>query len=302
MLTRSSWRLILALLLLAALTAWSAFLYSGDDRLHVYLFDVGQGDSILVKLHDFEILVDGGPDSTIVNHLGSTLPPWDRTIELVILTHPHADHVTGLVDVLERYDVGTVWGTGVIHTSDVYLSFFKKIQEKGIQYQVVKSGDRLENHGLAIDVMYPKESFAQQRLENVNLSSIVTMITYEKFRILLTGDAEEPIQEELVTSDADLTAHVLKVPHQGSRDADLPTFLEKVRPLLAVLSVGTNNRYGHPHEEVIQRYEALKISLVRTDRDGTIHLTSDGQAVWMRTEKTGIVSEMMLEDARVGSQ
>ena len=102
MFSRASWRVLLSLLLLTVLTVWSVLLYRDDDRLHVYIFDVGQGDSILVKSGNFEILVDGGPDESVVNWLGRTLPPWDRTIEVVVLTHPHADHVKGLVEVFKR--------------------------------------------------------------------------------------------------------------------------------------------------------------------------------------------------------
>jgi len=294
MFSRASWRVLLSLLLLTVLTVWSVLLYRDDDRLHVYIFDVGQGDSILVKSGNFEILVDGGPDESVVNWLGRTLPPWDRTIEVVVLTHPHADHVKGLVEVFKRYEVEEVWGTGVVHTSEVYIDFLETIRQKAIHYEVVSAGYRQTREGINIEVLAPTHSLQGVRLDNANLSSIVLKASFGQFAILLTGDAEEPIQEELVGRGVDLASDILKVPHQGSRDADLPAFLEAVRPALAVISVGQGNTYGHPHAEVLRRYESLAIPILRTDQDGTVEIATNGTDAWIEAVKTGIISEMNL--------
>lgn len=301
MLTRSSWRLILALLLLVVFTVWSAFLFT-DPRLHVYVFDVGQGDSILLQSGSFEVLVDGGPDTTIVNHLGRILPPWDRTIELVVLSHPHADHLIGLVEVIKRYAVQEVWGTGIVHTSKVYADFLTLIRDKAIPYQAVSAGETRSVTGINLAVLAPTKKLAGERLDNANLSSIILKATYGRFAILLTGDAEEPVQEGVIKAGFDLTADVLKVPHQGSRDSDSPAFLNAVHPAYAIISVGKDNQYGHPHTETLRHYAALGIPILRTDQDGTVSLISDGQILWIKTAKTGIVSKMELEDGRVGAQ
>jgi competence protein ComEC len=292
--SRSSWRTILALLTLAFFTVLSVFFYSDDTRLSVSFFDVGQGDGILLKKGNFEVLVDGGPDETILSHLGKILPPWDRLIEIVIITHPHADHIAGLVEVLQKYEIGEIWGTGVAHESQIYLSLQKIIEEDQIPFRIVTSSYRLENEGLILRVLYPLQNVSGQRMQNLNLSSILLKVTYGQLDLLLTGDAEEPVQQELVKQGFDEQAEVIKIPHQGSRDADLPAFLKTVNPQIAILSVGEKNRYGHPHPEVIDRYSALGASLFRTDRDGTITVTSNGSEFWIRTSKTGIMARVEL--------
>ena len=295
---RNDWKAVLALLVLVVLTIWGAVLFARDKKLHLFFFDVGQGDAILVRQGQFEILIDGGPDRSILTHLGRVLPPWDRRIEIVVLTHPHADHVTGLVEVIGRYEVGEVWGTGLIHTSDIYRSFLTGIRDNGLSFRVVAAGDRYEYEDLAVTVLAPFRNLAGMRLDNANLGSIVLKLSYGNFAALLTGDAEETVQAALLDRHGDLTATVLKVPHQGSRDADLPAFVSAVRPQLAILSVGPNNRYGHPHAEVLQRYRSLNIPLLRTDRDGTVTLTTDGVLLWIRTGRSGIFERVGISAGR----
>lgn len=294
MLSRSNWRAILALLVLIVITVWSVLLFAGDEGLHVFFFDVGQGDAILIKKGTFQVLIDGGPDETILSHLGRTLPPWDRTIEIVVLSHPHADHLVGLVEVLKRYEVGEIWGTGVIHTSEIYIDFLKEIRNRKVPYQAVSSGFQKKAEDISLVILAPIESLTGQRLANANLGSIVLKASFGRFSILFTGDAEAPTQQELIKKDADLAADVIKVPHQGSRDAALTPFLEAVRPVFAILSVGERNRYGHPHTEALRLYEHLGINLLRTDRDGTVSLATDGQTVWIKTAKTGTMMQVEL--------
>lgn len=292
--SRASWRAGLSLLLLIVITTWSAFLFVGDDKLHVYFFDVGQGDAILIRKGTFQILVDGGPDETVLDHLGRTLPPWDRTIELVVLTHPHADHVTGLLEVLRRYEIGEVWGTGVIHPTQVYVSFLTEIRNRQIPYRAVKAGDSHAIEDIKITILYPLQSLVGARLDNANASSIVVKVVAGKFSALLTGDLEEEGQQTLVENDTDLAATVLKIPHQGSRDADLPQFLQRAAPPIAILSVGKKNQYGHPHADVIQRYEKMGITVLRTDRDGTIHLSVTDNILWIKTDEAGTMARVEL--------
>jgi competence protein ComEC len=298
MLSRSSWRFLLSLLLLTVLTVWSALTFVGDDRLHVYFFDVGQGDSILIKSGNFEMLIDGGPDQRVVNWLGRTLPPWDRTIEVVVLTHPHADHVTGLVDVLERYEVGEVWGTGAVHTSQVYLNFLNLIKEKHLSFRVVQPGEEYHLPVGTVTVLYPLKSFVGVRITNLNESSIVAKLTQGNFSLLLTGDIEEKGQQELVDLRLDMQTAILKVPHHGSDGADLTNFITSIQPKLAIISAGAKNRYGHPHPETLAHYQALDIPILRTDSDGTILLATDGTHVWIKTTKTGTMTEVNLGESQ----
>jgi competence protein ComEC len=296
--SRSGWRVMLGLLILAAITVWTTILSPEDDRLNVYIFDVGQGDSILIRRGSFEILVDGGPDDAILSQLGRALPSWDRMIEVVVATHPHADHVTGLIRVLSRYTVGEVWTSGAAYDTATYARFLSLANQTEGGVVVVASGEHREVGGMDISVLAPVERLADRTLTNANLSSIIIKVSFGQFDLLLTGDAENEIQQALLARGSDVDADVLKVPHQGSRDAHLPQFIARVSPLVAIISVGQDNRYGHPHQETVDWYETSGITLLRTDRDGTVHVTSDGQTFWINTTKTGIVAEVNLGNVK----
>ena len=245
-------------------------------ELKVYFLDVGQGDSTLIRTPaGNDILIDGGPDNTVIKKLGQYLPVNDWDIELMILTHPHADHVTGLVEVLKRYEVDKIVMTGVLHTTSDYLTWLDLIRENNITIELIDSQRELAiEDGLSLEIMFPNESFFSQTAENLNNTSIVAKLAYDDTSILFTGDLE--IEEELLNKNLDLSADVYQAGHHGSNNANSYEFLKLVSPKYAVISAGRDNWFGHPHYRTLRTMEKLEIKIFCTDQDGDIVLVSDG--------------------------
>ena len=250
--------------------------------LAVTFFDVGQGDSsLIVTPHNYQILVDGGPDNKIAAKLGAALPFYDHDLDLVILSHPHADHVAGLVEILKRYQVKKIIMTGVLHTAPDYLEFLKLVKEKNIPVQVIDKPQELSPEaGIELSFLWPRETLAEKKIENLNNSSIVFKLDYASTSYLFMGDLED--EEKLASSvPAEiLKSDVLKVGHHGSTNANSLAFLRAVSPGYAIISVGADNDYGHPHYRTIYNLEKIGAQILRTDQDGDIRILSDGRRVW----------------------
>lgn len=251
---------------------------SGLPNLRVHVLDVGQGDAIFIETPEhFQILIDAGPDKSILTELGEVMPFWDREIDAVVLTHPHSDHVGGLPEVLRRYRVNRVYTTGVIHTSSDYLTFLDLIKENNIDTTAVTEPFTLEfDSGIDFEFLYPLKSFVGLRVKNLNNTSIANRLVYGDTAIMLTGDLETEAEEELLLSGRDLTAQILKAGHHGSATSSHLEFLEAVDPDLALLSCGAGNSFGHPSARTVSRMERQGIDILRTDLSGSISLASDG--------------------------
>jgi competence protein ComEC len=249
------------------------------EYLQVIFFNIGQGDSALVRTPDGQdILLDGGPDRKILTKLGDYLPWADRTIDLVVLSHPHADHVAGLNYVLERYRVRRVLLTGAVHTTPEYIRFLQIIKEKNIPVTWAVAGQTLEFSGqVKLEVLWPVTSLQGQSFSDLNTSSIVNKIIYGNTAILFTGDTPAENERQLLNTNASLRADILKVAHQGSKTSSTEEFIKAVAPQIAVISVGRNN-YGHPHAEVVNRLKRLVPVVLRTDETGDIIYWSDGHS------------------------
>jgi competence protein ComEC len=249
------------------------------QNLEVDFFDVGQGDAILIKTPaEQNILIDGGPNKKVLSELGKNLAFFDKELDLVILTHPHADHVAGLVEVLRRYQVKKILMTGVVHTSPDYLAFLEEIMRQNIPVEYVNGQrDIVLAPDTILKILYPWADLNGQTVENLNNSSIVTKLIYKNNSFLFMGDAEEIVEKDLLASRIDLKADVLKVGHHGSKYSSSQLFLEKVKPQYAVILVGIKNDFGHPHLKTLKLLEQLGINILRTDLDGTIKISSDGQ-------------------------
>jgi competence protein ComEC len=253
---------------------------SQQDRtkLEVDYLDVGQGDAILIKTpYEQNILIDGGPSSKVLAELGQHLAFFDKKLDLVVLTHPHADHVAGLVEVLRRYEVKKVLITGVSHTAPDYLAFLQEISDQKIPVEYA-DGLRDINLGQDLDlkILYPFKDLQGQKFENLNITSIVTKLIYKNNTFLLTGDAEELVENDLLSAKVDVSAQVLKVGHHGSKYSSSPAFLAAVKPQYAVISVGAKNDFGHPHLRTLDNLQKQGITILRTDQLGTIKFVSDG--------------------------
>lgn len=273
----------IALLIFIFLTVWTFALNGSDGKLHLDFLDIGQGDSSYFSTPDgHDGLVDGGPNDKVLRELGKVMPVGDRVIDLMIATHPDADHIGGLAGVLERYDVGEIWLNGAVHTTETYLKFLeavKKEKEGGAIVKVVTRGDRSDFGETSLQVLAPFESFEGRQPKEQNEGTIVARITYKDFSVLLTGDLEFALEDRLVANKGDifpLKSNILKVGHHGSAGSTSGNFIDAVKPKLAVISVGKDNRYGHPAKRVLDLLDKYKIPTYRTDNNGRVEIESDG--------------------------
>lgn len=265
-------------ILLITIILFGLFYYQNfDNKLKIYVLDVGQGDSILIKTPNKQnILIDGGPDNKVLAQLGKQMSFYERNIDILILTHPHSDHVVGLNEILKRYQIKSIYITGVIHTSPDYLEFLKLIKEKNIVFVDQKFNIDLGEE-LALNVLYPFYDFKNKKVENLNNTSIVCQLEYKDFKTLLMGDAEIEVEEDLIRNNIDLESDILKIGHHGSSTSSSQEFLETVNPKIAVISVGQDNKFNHPSLRTINRLKKMGIEIFRTDYLGTIIIKSDGK-------------------------
>jgi len=265
---------IIAGVLLAGVLAGVHVARLPRGKLVVHFLNVGQGDAILMQLPTGEnVLLDGGPGPAILQELGSVLPFMDRRIDLMILSHPHADHLAGLLPILERYEVGEVLMTGVDYGSALYTTFLEK---KEGDFWTARAEEDYSWGEVTLDVIYPFTSMLGQRVENVNNGTVVVRVLYGEHEILLTGDIEHDVEEELIEAhdrgEVNLRADVLKVAHHGSRSSSIPAFLDRVQADVAIIQSGEGNSFGHPHGEVLERLERRGIEVWRNDQTGRIRL------------------------------
>jgi competence protein ComEC len=279
---------VLPPLLVLAVLASTAAATMPDDKLRVSFLDVGQGEAILIQKGSQQVLVDGGPSpQALALELGERMPFWDRTIELVVLSHPHADHLTGLVDTIQRYRVEQVLYPESDYGSPLCQQWLELIGEKDIEGTIARAGQEINlGDGLKIAVLNPPIPPLSDTGSDVNNNSVVLNLYAGRVSFLLTGDIEQEAEFELIARGDDLSSTVLKVGHSGSKTSTTAEFLAEVSPAAAVISVGKDNRFGHPSGEVIGRLEERlgTENIYRTDEQGTIEFITDGERLWVRTK------------------
>lgn len=238
----------------------------------VVFLDVGQGDAILLQSGTQQVLVDGGPGMGVLQRLGEEMPWFDRRIEVVVLTHPQRDHMEGLLHVLERYEVGMVLLPRAASSTQMQKVWLERIIDKKIPYRFAWSGQELSLGDLKLNIINPfdaPEAEAATRA-NVNNASVVIRVDYKEMSFLLTGDIEKRV-EKIVMERIDnevLNVDVLKVGHHGSKSSTMQELIDAVKPQVAVISVGNDNKFGHPHKDVLSRL--ADIPVMRTDQGGSV--------------------------------
>lgn len=274
------------------------YIHFHDGKLHLVFCDVGQGDAILIVTpNNRHILVDSGPDESVLNCLSKHMGFWERTIDLAILTHPHTDHLFGLNFVIKRYIVLSFASENLSNHTLNFQQLLELIKSKKIITKFISSGDRWtiqskqEPEGkVIISIASPTNKFIHDTSpsgyieESGEFASLITQISYGKFQAVLSGDSQA---NELHQAESSLQKHVsvLQVPHHGSATGLSREFLEYVSPQLAVISVGSKNRYGHPKQVILDLLKSYKIPLLRTDKSGDIEIISDGEKWEFKSER-----------------
>jgi|WetSurMetagenome_2_1015567.scaffolds.fasta_scaffold61016_1 competence protein ComEC len=272
---------ILLFLFIICLILAGIIFSSQKQELTVNFLDVGQGDAILISQGSKQVLIDGGPNGQILlEKLGKYIPFWDRNIEVVIATHPDQDHIDGLIDAMKTYNIGEVIDNSEEADSQVYKKYLETINEKNIPRLKGKSGMNIKiSDNAKLEILSPGENL-DNNSKDTNADSIVSRLTCGENNFLFMGDFPIEKEPELLELEAKppigglasykLKSDVLKVAHHGSKYSTGNEFLEKVAPKDAVISVGRNNRYGHPAQELLDRLNAKGIIILRTDERGDI--------------------------------
>lgn len=248
---------------------------AGEEYLEVTFLDVGQGDAVFIETPGGrQILIDGGPDNTVLQRLGDEMPFYDRDIDLVILTHPDRDHISGIVETLKRYEVRMVLDNGIPKEDEVYGAYRDLIRGKNIPHYTIKEGTRIAlGEAIRLVTLHP----GGKAYDETNNNSIVLRLDFGEDSFLFTGDIEKGAEFEMIQDGTNLDVDVLKVAHHGSKTSTTELFLEKASAEIAVISVGGDNRYGHPHASILESLKKYGIKTLRTDIEGNIQFLSTGK-------------------------
>ena len=268
-----------------------SFFTTHDGKLHLVVCDVGQGDAIVIRMPQGQkVVTDGGPDRSMLSCLGKLIPFWDREIDLVILTHPQADHMVGLIELLKRYRVKQVIATTAVNQTAEYVAWTQELSKQvgqGLQLSRPHRGDTITfGQDVVGTIEWPQngETLADFR-GDLNETSVVWRLSYGRFCALLTGDASKLVFDQMTEQEPEAPCLVLKVPHHGSKTGFAPKFLAELAPSLALISVGRNNRYHHPAGEVLEALSAAGMDTKRTDQAGAIEIVTDGSTWYTKTER-----------------
>lgn len=278
--------LLILFFLIVLLACFSLYQYVkfSDGKLHVIFCDVGQGDAIMIRTpKDKTILVDGGPDNSVLDCLSGHMPFWQRTIDIAILTHPHADHFMGFLPVIDRYAVRLFATEKLSNNTAGYAHLQELLGKKGIPIRYIEASDRFKsNDAVILNVLGPTASYLTKTSpggligEHEEFASLVLQLVYGSFDLLLTGDSQaEGVHNALDFQVGRQQINVLHVPHHGSKTGLDKRIFEKISPGLAVISVG-KNKYGHPNEEILKILSDKDIKILRTDEHGDVEIVTDG--------------------------
>jgi len=298
---RKNWLYLLLFLCLVGALVWYSAFNNLDQNLKIIACDVGQGDAILITQMTQQILIDGGPNNKVLLCLSDHMPFWDRDIELIILTHPEKDHYGGLIDVFRNYNVANLVTSGLSSGSSDFQVLKKEVGSSAAKVLSVKDGSTIRLGLIQFEILWPSREFLANNSQkisevgsdvigaftttgNKNNFSLVSVFSFGNFDALFTGDIEDEVSDavaqKLLYKNIKGIEYI-KVPHHGSKNGLSEKLLEVTNPKIAVISVGRNNSYGHPHKEVLDMLSDYGLRVLRTDGVGDVVVETDGSKLWI---------------------
>ncbi|OOM13552.1 ComEC/Rec2 family competence protein [Clostridium saccharobutylicum] len=281
---KHSFLYLFIILFFTLIASYNILLTSKDDssqvqsnKMLVHYIDVGQGDCILIQVNNKNLLIDSGPKSDkkkLLNYLNSLN---FKKLDYVIATHPHEDHIGNMANVINSYKINAFYAPKIQSNTKTFENMVDALKSKKLKINVIKRGT--DSINLGNDTRVTIFSPTKNDYENLNNYSPVMKIEYGKTSFLFTGDAQNDIEEEILSNNDDISADILKIGHHGSSTSTSENFLKKVNPSIGVISVGEGNVYNHPNDDIIKRLKKNKVTIYRTDINGTIILSSDGKSI-----------------------
>lgn len=287
--------LVTFILVIASFFSFLAF--KPDDKLHLIACDVGQGDAILITRGYDQILIDGGPNDKVLGCLARHVPFWDKKIEMMVNTHPDADHLKGLISVLKNYQTEEILANSKVDDTDLFSQFHDLVMNKKVKVYSPNEGEKIKIGTLEFDILWPQDKIgdlamwqspldkksavlgATSSKEQLNKYSVVLMLKYKNFTALLPGDITRDQETQIVTwcqtNNCPENIDVIKVSHHGSSTSTSQDLLDYFKPKKAVISVGQGNQWGHPRQDVLDRLTKEGSKILRTDLTGDIEITSN---------------------------
>lgn len=252
-----------------------------EKNFHVVFFDIGQGDATLLQTPlGKNILIDGGPDKTLLYKLGRYLPWWKKDIDMIIISHPHADHIIGIIEAIKRFKVHAVLMTDAEINTPEFAELKNIFKKNKVTIDILQSRRSLDiEDNVHFEFLHPEKSAKNVSEKDINNTSILLRVSYKKSSILFTGDLEERGQKENLNESID--SDILKVPHQGSKDSLDEEFIKKVSPFYSIIFVGKNN-YGHPSQRVVEAHQGQGSKVLITQKIGDMHFVSDGTKFFLK--------------------
>jgi competence protein ComEC len=274
----------LAMLVFLNIFIWMRPVETENNIMSVYFLDVGQGDSIFIEApNGKQMLIDAGRNSSSILELSKYISFSDKEIDVVVATHPDSDHIGGLPEVFERFDILNFIDPSVTSDTNIYKELALRSGQEGSRYIKGERGLTIildKKHGVYFQVLAPDESF---KFTDTNNMSIIGKLVYGESSFLLTGDASKAVENILAYSDGELLeSDILKAGHHGSKTSSSVLFLEKVKPDISIISASATNTYGHPHDDVIRALQSASSEIIQTKDEGSIGFETDGVTIWRK--------------------
>lgn len=275
-------KIIIFIVLLIILYAY--YFYEDNSKLlKVCFIDIGQGDSILIKSPKGKnILIDGGPNSDLIQKLGTKHSYKNHKIHLLILTHAHADHYFGLIEILKRYQIDLILWCGIDSKAYDYLYFKNLLKEKKFNTKIAILGQEYSiEDNLKIKIIYPTHYLKQGEIEDLNDTSVSIRLSYKNIDFILAGDLTCIGEKEIINQNIYIESEIFKANHHGSQWSSCDYFIDRVKPEIVIIQSGIGNKFGHPHQETLDRFNARNMKILRNDELGDIWIYSDGKKYWV---------------------